>query len=78
MNWGAGGWQRGADGYWYHTASVAPGKSTSPLIEKAMAVSAPDGYHLNVQIFATAFQALPAKAVEEAWNVTVENGNLMP
>ena len=66
VDWGTDGWQKGSDGFWYYTKAVA------------VAAAAPDGYSLNLQIFATAFQSPPAKAVEEAWDVTVENGNLIP
>jgi len=78
VDWGTDGWQKGSDGFWYYTKAVAPDAATSALIERAVAVAEPDGYSLNLQIFATAFQASPAKAVEEAWDVTVENGNLIP
>lgn len=76
--WTPYGWQKGADGYWYHQKAVAPDDLTSMLIESATAISAPAGYRLNIQILATAIQASPDAAVQEAWGITPVNGELLP
>lgn len=76
--WGASGWRKGGDGYWYYGKTVAPEGLTAPLIETASAVSAPDGYRLNIQIIATAIQSAPQTAVQEAWGVTLSNGEMIP
>lgn len=76
--WGAEGWINGADGYWYHTKSVAPEEATVSLIESAYAVSVPSGYRLHIQILATGLQAAPDHAVQEAWGVTISNGEIVP
>lgn len=76
--WDAYGWTKGSDGYWYYKNAVAPGELTSMLIESAAAVSAPDGYRLNIQIAATAIQSAPDTAVQEAWGITPVNGELLP
>jgi hypothetical protein len=78
VTWGAAGWIKGADGYWYHAEAVAPGETTAPLIDHASGVAAPAGYRLHIQILAAAFQAAPDTAVQEAWNVTVVNGEIVP
>ena len=76
--WGSGDWAIGSDGFWYHRRAVAAGDTTADLIRTVSAVSAPKGYHLQVQVLATAIQASPDEAVEEAWNVTVSDGNVTP
>ena len=48
------------------------------LIDSAVAVSAPAGYRLNIQILATAIQSAPDDAVQEAWGITPVNGELIP
>ena len=69
-------WKRGSDGFWYYPASVAPNGLTADLIHTAEAVTAPDGYRLNLQILATAIQAEPPAAAEQAWGVTVTDGTV--
>ncbi len=76
--WAQSGWTKGADGFWYHGKTVAPNATTVDLIETAKVISAPDGYDLVIQIAATAIQADPMKAVEQAWNVTVSNKTVIP
>lgn len=78
VTWAKSGWQKGTDGFWYYTEPVAPNAATKNLIETASAITAPDGYELNMQIIATAVQSDPAKAVEEAWGITPINGKLTP
>lgn len=76
--WAESGWIKGADGFWYYSSAVAPGKNTADLIESASAVTAPDGFSLNIRVIATAIQAEPTEAVDQAWNVTVSNGMIIP
>lgn len=75
----SGEWFKGADGYWYCKAAVAPGKSTPVLINTCSPVSdsEPTDYHLVVEILADAIQSTPATAVQDAWGVTVgDNGTI--
>lgn len=78
VEWGQEGWKLKDDGYRYYQNAVVPVKTdpdakTDNLIVKAEAVSAPPaGFHLEIQVLATAIQANPEKVVEEAWGVTVE------
>lgn len=68
------GWAQGTDGYWYYLKPVAPGASTDKLIESCKQLpgaKVPTGYHLSVEIIASAIQSVPAKAVGEAWGVTI-------
>lgn len=76
--WAESGWLKGLDGFWYHGISVRPGELTADLIETATALTAPDGFNLNIQIIATAVQADPSTAVSDAWNVTFSGGVIIP
>lgn len=78
IQWGDDGWIKGQDGYWYHTKPVKPEETTVPLIESAYELSVPDGYRLHLQILATGVQSDPTIAVQEAWGVSVNNGELLP
>lgn len=62
-------------GYYCHKASVAADKETEVLIKSCKPVDgkAPAGYHLSVEIIASAIQSDPTTAVTEKWGVTVEN-----
>lgn len=72
-------WIRGADGYYYYQLPVNPQYSTGVLIEKCKLqnnASVPDGYHLSVEIVASAIQSAPDSVVQSMWHVTVENGKI--
>ena len=63
-------WIRGADGYYYYKLPVDPQVSTGVLIEECKLqnnASVPDGYHLSVEIVASAIQSVPEAAVKAAW-----------
>lgn len=67
------------DGYYYCTSPMTVGAKTPVLINSCTEVSAnaPEGnYHLSVEIIAEAIQSQPARAVEDAWGVTVSDGTL--
>lgn len=80
IEWGQEEWKLKDDGFWYYQNSVAPVKldpdaKTNNLIVKAEVVSVPPaGFHLEIQVLATAIQAYPETVVEEAWGVIVEEG----
>lgn len=70
-------WIQGADGYYYYQLPVDPQVSTGVLIEECKLqnnASVPDGYHLSVEIVASAIQSAPDSVVQSMWHVTVENG----
>lgn len=71
-------WIKGAaDGYYYYQLPVAPQGSTGVLIDKCMLqenASVPDGYHLSVEIVASAIQSAPDSVVQSMWHVTVADG----
>lgn len=72
-------WIKGDDGYYYYQLPVNPQDSTKVLIEECKLLedaSVPDGYHLSVEIVASAIQSVPETVVESSWNVTVENGKI--
>lgn len=78
VTWGNSDWVKGSDGFWYYRRAVAAGAATANLIETLTPVTAGQGVHLQVQIVATAIQAAPATAVQEAWGVTVTGGIVTP
>lgn len=68
------GWVKHTDGFYYYTSAVASDKTTGILLTdcKPAEGKAPAGYHLSVEILASAIQSEPASAVQDAWNVTVK------
>ena len=75
IQWGTEGWHQGTDGFRYYNTAVAPQGVTKDLIETVIPLTeAPNGYRLQIQILASAFQANPERAVEEEWGITVDNG----
>ena len=72
-------WIQGADGYYYYQLPVDPKDSTGVLIEECKLqenASVPDGYHLSVEIVASAIQSAPDSVVQSMWHVTVEDGKI--
>lgn len=73
------GWDKGSDGYYYYTSPVAANDGlTGVLITKCEPVNgkAPADYDLSVEIIAEAIQSQPDSAVQQAWGVTIANGNV--
>lgn len=72
VTWTKNGWVEGSDGYYYYTSKVAAGGSTGVLLTNCKPVDgkAPAGYHLSVEILASAIQAEPSDAVKTAWGST--------
>lgn len=74
-----GGWLQIGD-YWYYTSPVDPeGGETGILIKEcklAEGVTPPEGYHLSVEIIASAIQSEPDTVVAEKWGVTVVNNEI--
>ena len=65
--------------YWYYTSPVAAGGETGVLIAScklAEGAAVPTGYHLSVEIIASAIQSEPASVVAEKWHVAVDNGEI--
>lgn len=72
-------WIQGADGYYYYQLPVNPQGSTGVLIEECKllkSASVPDGYHLSVEIVASAIQSAPDSVVQSMWHVTVADGKI--
>lgn len=72
-------WLKGSDGYWYYSAPVSAGGSTATLIEQCKpkdGANAPEGYHLSVEIIASAIQASPNTLVTNHWGVTLEENRI--
>lgn len=72
VTWTMDGWKKIGD-YYYYKEVVKPGDSTGVLLTDCKPVEgkAPDGYHLSVEILASAIQAKPDSVVLEAWKVTI-------
>lgn len=73
-------WFKADDGYYYCKDKVAPENYSAILVNSCQQIessAAPEGYHLQVNVIASAIQANPADAVNEAWtSVTVISGQL--
>lgn len=70
-------WLDAGDGLYYYALPVEPGESTAVLCEPMpMGTSvSPTGaaVYQQITVLAEAVQALPEKAAQEAWGVTVKN-----
>lgn len=65
--------------YYYYTKSVPADGVTGVLFTdcKPIEETAPaDGYSLSVEIIAQSIQAKPDNAIQEAWGVTISDGNV--
>ena len=73
-------WLDGGNGLYYYALPVEPRQSTEVLCEPMrMGTSvSPTGaaVYQQITVLAEAVQALPEKAAQEAWGVTVENGRI--
>ena len=73
-------WLDGGNGLYYYALPVEPRQSTTVLCEPMrMGTSvSPTGaaVYQQITVLAEAVQALPEKAAQEAWGVTVENGRI--
>lgn len=73
------GWKLIGD-YWYYTSPVAAGGETGVLIAScklAEGAAVPTGYHLSVEIIASAIQSEPKSVVAEKWGVTVDGKGII-
>ena len=69
-------WVRGSDGFYYWSAPLDARGATENLIEKFERINQilyEDGRQLICDISIQGIQAEPARAVEEAWGVTVDH-----
>lgn len=74
------GWLKGADGYWYYPSPIAPNGATGKLIESCTQLAnanAPAGYHLSVEIIASAIQSAPETVASAEWKVTIADGKII-
>lgn len=73
-------WLDAGDGLYYYALPVEPGQSTTALCEPIQMKTSvsPTGaaVYQQITVLAEAVQALPEKAAQEAWGVTVENGRI--
>ncbi len=73
-------WLDGGNGLYYYALPVEPGESTTVLCEpmQMRTFVSPTGaaVYQQITVLAEAVQALPEKAAQEAWGVTVENGRI--
>ena len=66
-------WTKSGD-YYYWPSPVTPDAYTGVLITSCTKGSAPEGYHLVVDIAAEAIQSQPTSAAQEAWGITFAEG----
>ena len=71
-----GAWVEGGDGYFYYPYPVDPGDETPSLLTCSVSYPEDPAYTLSVEVVAEAIQSTPAEAAEDAWGVTVSNGEL--
>ena len=79
VTFGTSDWVKGEDGYYYYTAPLEAGQTTTALLDTLAPISEkiPKGYTLSVRIMAQAIQSEPAAAVEDFWGITVnQDGNI--
>lgn len=73
-------WLDGGNGLYYYALPVEPEQSTTVLCEpmRMETFVSPTGaaVYQQITVLAEAVQALPGKAAQEAWGVTVENGRI--
>lgn len=80
ISFGDKNWIKGSDGYFYFQNPVAVNGETDALISScALAENAnvPEGYHLSVEIIASALQSTPAEVAATTWGLTLENGRIV-
>lgn len=62
------GWTAGSDGYYYYNGVVNPNGTTEGSLLTCTSSHPADGeYKLSVKVIASAVQAMPSAAVNEAW-----------
>lgn len=65
--------------YYYYTLPVAPGAATATPLIDSMTLAGVDGCcKMQVEVIASAIQAEPAAAVQQAWKVNIAPGNVTP
>lgn len=66
--------------YYYYMLPVAAGKMPATNLTDSMTLTAEytdaDGGHQSIDVMAEAIQSVPAKAVGEAWGVTISEGRV--
>lgn len=68
-------WLGGSGDTYYYADKIAPG-GKAELLGGSIELSAKEGKRQVIEVFAEAVQALPAKAAENAWGVTVADGKI--
>ena len=73
-------WVKGSDGFYYWTEPLKAGETTGLLIKELKWVTAEssNGRTLVCDIAVQGIQAEPVEAVQEAWGVTISEGNVTP
>ena len=61
------GWTEGKDGYYYYNGVVDPNATTTGSLLTCTSHPADGEYKLSVKVIASAVQATPSTAVNEAW-----------
>lgn len=68
-------WFVGTDGYYYCKAKVAQGDRTQNLINSCVMNNTTSGFNFKLDVIASAIQADPKDAVEDAWDAVEVDAN---
>lgn len=69
-------WLLGSDGYYYYKTKVGENEKTDILIEECKQIKNYDDKTFNVEILVQTLQAEPQRAVTDAWDININNGNI--
>lgn len=70
-------WIKGEDGFYYYKAPIKSGEKTENLIESCQQITPFSDRQLVVDVIFQSIQAIPPRAVEDAWNVTMDNNHFI-
>ena len=71
------GWVTGTGNTYYYSQLVAPGDSTTNLLDADITLEKEDGYLQVIEVFADAIQSKPAEAVTTSWGVTLDGDKII-
>ena len=70
-------WVKGDDGFYYYKAPIKAGEKTKNLIESCQQITPFSDRQLVIDVIFQSIQAIPSEAVEDAWNVTMDNNHFI-
>lgn len=70
-------WILSSDGYYYYKLKINPGDKTDVLIENCSEINKKDNKTFMMDLTVQSIQAIPSRAVKEAWGISVEDNKLI-